>query len=96
MINDHAWPLLITLPVCFAGGILLGVLYFRAVKVTAGLIVTGGSPVLAIAMTLGRIGLLVAGFALALQVGGLALLAALAGVLSGRGLTVSRMRGVGA
>ena len=96
MIDPSTWSLYLTLPASFAGGVLLGTLYFRAVRMTADLIVTGERPVLAIAMTLGRIGLLGAGLILALQAGGLSLLAALAGVLTGRGLTIRRIRGANA
>lgn len=92
MMYQDAWPMLVTLPATFAGCVLLGLLYFRAVRATADLIVTGGRPVLTIALILGRFGLLGAGFYLALQAGALALLAALAGVLTGRGLTMRRMR----
>ena len=96
MMAPGTWSLLFTLSASFAGGVLLGIAYFCAVRATADLIVTGGRPSLAIVLTLARIGLLGAGFVLALQAGGFAVLAALAGVLVGRGLTMRRLRGVSA
>ncbi|MDP4034365.1 MAG: ATP synthase subunit I [Pseudorhodobacter sp.] len=93
MMHSDAWPMFVTLPVSFAGGIILGFLYFQAVRATADLIVNGGPPALSIALTLGRLCLLGVGFTLALQAGALALLATLAGVLAGRGLTTRRTQG---
>ena len=79
-------PLLLVLPVCFAAGLILGYAYFRALRETARLIVSQGRPLIAMALTLGRIGLLCGGFYLAVQGGALALLAALAGVLSAKAI----------
>jgi F1F0 ATPase subunit 2 len=92
MIDPDIWPMLVTLAASFAGGVLLGTFYFHALGATADLIISGEHPLLAIILTLGRLGFLGAGFYFALQGGTLALLAALAGVLAGRGLTMRRMR----
>ena len=74
-------PLALIVPGCFAGGILLGYAYFRALRETARLIVAQGHPLVGLALTFGRLGLLCAGFYVAVLAGGLALLSALAGVL---------------
>ncbi|MBN2740399.1 MAG: hypothetical protein JXR35_05790 [Rhodobacteraceae bacterium] len=87
-----AMPLPIILALCFLGGLALGYAYFRAMRSTAESIVRGGSPLLALALTLGRLALLVAGFYLAVLAGGLALLAALAGVLVTKSLMVRQAR----
>jgi F1F0 ATPase subunit 2 len=83
-------PLVLTLPLCFAGGVLLGLAYFRVLRWTTDLIVNGGSPVLALSLSLGRLVMIGAGFYLAVLFGGLALLAALAGVLTVRTLMLRR------
>jgi len=87
-------PLLATLPICFVGGLALGFVYFQALRVTADLIVTGGRPLLGLALALGRLALLASGFYLAVQLGGLALLATLAGVLCAKAVILRRERGV--
>ncbi len=69
---------------------LLGLAYFRALRWTTDLIVNGGSPVLALALSLGRLIMIAAGFYLAVLFGGLALLAALAGVLAVKTLMLRR------
>lgn len=81
MIDLSALPLSVILPACFLGGLALGYVYFRAMRQTANLIVSQGHPVLGLALTLGRMALLCAGFFLAVQAGAVALLAMLAGVL---------------
>ena len=81
MIDLSALPLPVTLPVFFLGGLGLGYVYFRALRKTTNLIANQGPPLLGLALTLGRLALLCAGFYLAVMVGGLALLATLAGVL---------------
>ena len=81
MIGLDTAPPLLVLPVCFAWGVALGLAYFRALRRTADLIVGGGHPLLGLALTLGRLALLGAGFYVAVLPGGLALLAALAGLL---------------
>lgn len=86
-------PLLI-LPLFFLGGALLGHVYFRALRETAALIVQGGSPVLAVGLTLGRAALIGAGLWVAAMAGAPALLAAAAGVLVARTLMLRRLRGV--
>jgi hypothetical protein len=52
MIDLHAAPLFLALPVCFAGGLGLGFAYFHALRLTANLIVRGGHPVLGLALTI--------------------------------------------
>ncbi len=74
-------PLAIILPACFVGGLGLGYAYFLALRETARLIVAQGHPLIGLALTLGRLSLLCAGFYVAVLAGGAALLAALAGVL---------------
>lgn len=92
MIDVSALPLSLTLPACFLGGLALGFAYFLALRKTADLIVTGGHPLLGVALTLGRLAFLAAGFYLAVLAGGLALLAALAGVLVAKALLLAQMR----
>ncbi len=86
MMDLSTLPLFITLPSCFLGGLFIGYGYFLALRETARLIVREGQPMLAIALTLGRLSLLASGFFLAVLAGGLALLAALAGVLCAKAL----------
>ncbi len=92
MMHPESWPLFLTLPASLGGGFLFGLVYFRAVQMTADMIVNGTHRILAIALIPGRLGLLVAGLVLALQVGALALIAALAGILAGRAMTIHRGR----
>jgi len=92
MIKLAALPLPLLLPVCFLGGLLLGYLYFRALRETANLIVSHGHPLLGMILTLGRLALLCVGFYLAVLAGGLALLAALAGVLGAKWLMLPHAR----
>jgi len=92
MMHPDSWPLFLTLPASLGGGVLLGLVYFLAVKMTADLIVTGTRGSLTIALILGRLGLLVAGLILALQAGALALVATLFGILAGRAMTIRRTR----
>ena len=82
MTMAEIFPFVLILPLCFAGGLLLGLAYFRALRWTTALIVNGGSPALALALSLGRLIMIGVGFYLAVLLGGLALLAALAGVLT--------------
>ncbi len=95
MIDLSALPLPVILPVCFLGGLVLGYVYFRALRETADLIVSRGAPLLGLALTLGRLALLCAGFYLAVLAGGLALLTALAGVLGAKTLMLRQARGAG-
>jgi hypothetical protein len=92
MIDVSTLPLPLTLTVCFIGGLLLGFIYFRALRMTANLIVGGGQPILGLALTLGRLALLATGFYVAVLAGGFALLAALAGVLCAKGLMLRQTR----
>lgn len=87
-----ALPLPAILPVCFLGGLVLGYVYFRALRETTSLIANQGSPLLGLALTLGRLGLLCAGLYLAVMAGGLALLAALAGVLIAKAVMLRHAR----
>ena len=86
MIDPFALPL--TLTACFLGGGVLGYAYFSALRATADLIVRGGSVLLALGLTLGRVGFLGLGLFVAVLGGALALLAALAGVLSAKALII--------
>ncbi len=95
MIDLQALPLSFALPACFVGGFLLGFVYFRALRLTADLIVGHGSPLLGLALALGRLALLGIGFYVAVLMGGLALLAALAGVLVAKFIMVRLARKVG-
>jgi len=92
MIDLNTIPLFVLLPVCFLGGLLIGYGYFHALRETANLIVNGGEPLRAIALTLGRISLLATGFFIAVLLGGLVLLAAFAGVLCAKWIMLRRMR----
>jgi hypothetical protein len=85
-------PPIVLLPICILGGLLIGYGYFRALRETANLLVKGGEPLRAIALTLGRISLLATGFFVAVLLGGLALLAAFAGVLCAKWIMLRRMR----
>jgi len=86
--------LFVLLPSFFLGGLFIGYGYFRALRETARLLVNGGEPLLAIALTLGRISLLATGFFVAVLSGGLALLAGFAGVLCARWIMLRGMREV--
>jgi hypothetical protein len=92
MIGLNTTPLFLVLPICFAGGHILGFAYFRALRWTADLIVGGGRPLLGLALTLGRVAFLGAGFYVAVLSGGLALLAALAGLLCAKALMLRQTR----
>lgn len=81
-----ALPYPITLGLCYLAGLGLGYVYFRALRKTTEMILGGGSALLALALTIGRLALIGAGFYLAVLAGGLALLLALAGVLSAKAL----------
>jgi len=94
MMHPDTWPVLLLLPVCFVGGAILGLGYFRSLKLTADLIVKGHSPILVIALGFGRLIVLIAGFVLALQAGGIGILGTLAGVIAGRELIVRRKWGI--
>lgn len=85
-------PVFLTLPGGFLAGLVLGYGYFRALRETANLIVHAGQPLLGLALTMGRLSLLAAGFYIAVLAGGLVLLATLAGVLCAKALMLRRMR----
>ena len=91
MIDLSTLPLFITLPTCFAGGLFIGYGYFLALRETANLIVREGQPLLGLALTLGRLSLLVSGFYIAVLAGGLALLTAFAGVLCAKVMLLYRV-----
>lgn len=90
------WPLslpfLVVMPLSFAAGLLVGLAYFRALRITADLIVARSAPMLTLLLTLGRIACLGAVLYAAVLVSGLALMAALAGVVVARTLMIRRMR----
>lgn len=93
MMLGGAWPLLLTLAACLAGGVLLGVAYFCAVRRTAELVTAGFRPLSILALGVGRLVLLIGGFLLVLQLGGAVILALLGGVLIGRSLVLRRVGG---
>jgi hypothetical protein len=74
------------LAACALAGLALGFVYFRTLRISADLIVNGGSALLAIGLGVVRLGLLVAGFYLVVQFGAAALIAALAGVLAAKAM----------
>lgn len=92
MIDLATLPLTTMLPACFAGGVLLGYAYFYALYYAAKLIVSGGHPVLGLGLALGRVGLIGAGFYVAVLGGAVALIATLAGVLCGKLLLLYQTR----
>lgn len=81
-------PLGLSVPACFCGGLGLGYLYFRALRLGADLIVRGGRPLFALGLRLGRLALLGAGFYLAVQAGAWPLMAALGGVLAAKWISL--------
>lgn len=91
MTDPSTLPPIVLLPICFLGGLFIGWGYFRALRETANLIVKGGNPQRAIVLTLARISLLATGFFIAVLAGGLALLAALAGVLCAKWIMLRRI-----
>ncbi|TDE41055.1 ATP synthase subunit I [Antarcticimicrobium sediminis] len=92
MIDLHTVPLFLILPVCFAGGIVLGVVHFRALRATADLLVRGERPFLGLALTLGRFIFLGVGLYVAVLAGGLALIVALAGILCAKAWMLRRVQ----
>ncbi len=95
MTDLAALPLLATLPTAFLAGLALGYIYFRALRQTADAIVAQGRPLFALALTLGRVALLGLGLYGAVLMGGLALLAVLAGVLCAKAVMIRQARGAG-
>lgn len=93
MMHPDIATLLLTLTAGFIGGALLGVIYFRAVQMTADFLVAGVRPALAIALTLGRFALLGSGLFVATQFGTFSLGAVLAGILLGRTVMIRWVRG---
>ena len=85
-------PLTVILPACFLFGLLLGYVYFHALNETANLIVSDGSALLGIALTVGRLSLIGAAFYAAVLVGGFPLLAALAGFICTKYLVMWQKR----
>ncbi len=81
MTNLFGAPYGLVLAVCIIGGLGLGLAYFRSLRTSADLLVRGGHPLLGLALAFGRLACLGAGLYLAALAGGLALLAALAGIL---------------
>lgn len=96
MIDLATVPLPVMLAMCFLGGMLLGYAYFQALRKTTDLIVSGGPPLHAVALTFGRLAVLGAGLYLAVLAGGLALLVALGGVLCAKALLLRQPQGLGA
>lgn len=92
MMDLSALPLSVSLPFGFLAGLLVGYLHFCALRHTADLIVRQGNPLLGLALTLGRFALLACAFYVAVLAGGLALLAALAGVLCAKAGMLRQVR----
>jgi len=83
----------ITLPFGYLIGLMLGFTYFVALRETTAVIVTQRNALLGLALTLGRIGFVVALFAITvLAAGGEALVAALAGLLCARMLMLRQQQ----
>lgn len=94
MIDLTTLPPIVLLPICFLGGLFIGWGFFLALRETANLIVGGGKPLKAIVLTLARITLLATGFFVAVLAGGLALLAAFAGVFCAKWIMLRRLRNI--
>lgn len=80
-----------TLMVCFIGGVLVGYTYFRALQITTDILLHSGQPLVAVALTLGRLALICAAFYFAVQAGGPALIATLTGVLGMKAILVHQV-----
>jgi hypothetical protein len=72
------------LAACLAAGIMLGLVYFMMLRRAAMLVLGGGRTSLLLALTVGRLALLVSGLYSTSRFGALPLLAAAAGMLVGR------------
>jgi hypothetical protein len=81
----------ISLPVGFVAGLV----YFHALRRSADLMVSGGRATVTLALTAGRLALLVAILLAAAWFGALSLLAAAAGVIAGRNWIMRRNRTAG-
>jgi hypothetical protein len=81
------------LPVCSGWRVRPGPGLFPCLQISADLIVRGQRPLLALALTAGRFALVGAGLYGAVLAGGLALLAAFAGVLCAKSLMLRKARG---
>jgi hypothetical protein len=92
MMDFSALPPALLLAACFAGGLVIGYGYFRALRATTDLILREGKPLMALALTLGRMSLLATALFIAVLAGGPALLAAFAGVLCAKALMFYRLR----
>lgn len=77
------WPVPVVGAACLVAGVGLGWVYFRMLRVTAAILV-GGRRSLALALTVSRLGVLVAGLYAASRLGALPLLATVVGVLVAR------------
>lgn len=74
------------------GGLLLGYAYFQALLTTSKIIVDGGSPILSLALSLGRYAFIGSAFYAAVLAGAPALLATLLGFLCAKQLMLHRTR----
>lgn len=85
-------PLLLTIPLCFLGGLVLGYGYFYALQKTVNLMVdvNHGHPLMGVALTLARFSLMALGLYVAVQMGGFTLLATLAGIVAAKSLMFRR------
>jgi uncharacterized membrane protein len=92
MIDLAAVPLVLILPVCLAGGLVLGFAFFSTLRISADMIVMGDHPFRAMALTLGRFVCLGAGLYVAVLAGSLALLATFTGLLCAKWIMLRRMQ----
>lgn len=92
MMDLAALPPAVLLPACFVGGVVIGHGYFRALRATTDMILKEGKPLMALTLTLGRMSMLATALFIAVLAGGLALLAAFAGVLCAKALTLYRVQ----
>ena len=85
-------PLWLSLPVTAAAGLVLGIVYFRLIGVGVRLVVDSDRPVVAVAIGVGRFVVLAGALLLISLCGALALGTATAGLLTGRFITLRRMK----
>ena len=92
MTDFFTFHLLLTVAISLSCGSLMGLAYFGALRMMAGLIVSGSRPMLAIGLMLSRFTLMIAGLAVAFQFGVAAILAMLVGILIGRTIAIRGQR----
>ena len=87
-----ALPMLLALAAHLLAGVVLGVVYFRALWWNVQLMGQGGRKAAAIGLMLGRLGLMIGALGLASREGALPLLLMALGVFVGRAVVVRRLR----